>query len=104
MQALLWVQTSSTIPSPTAGSLYFFLLKKPSLRINEKVVYQGLGELRHIIKQLCKSVGFTCGSAGKESTCNVGDLGSISGLGSSSGEGKGHPLHSILTWRIPWTV
>ena len=30
--------------------------------------------------------------AGKESTCNVGDLGSISGLGRSPGEGKGYPL------------
>ena len=29
---------------------------------------------------------------GKESSCNVGDLGSIPGLGRSPGEGKGHPL------------
>ena len=36
--------------------------------------------------------GFPCGSAGKESTCNAGDLGSILGLGRSPGEGKGHPL------------
>ena len=36
--------------------------------------------------------GFPCGSAGKESTCNEGDVGSISGLGRSSGEGKGYPL------------
>ena len=36
--------------------------------------------------------GFPCGSAGKESTCNVGDLGSIPGLGRSPGEGKGYPL------------
>ena len=27
-----------------------------------------------------------------ESTCNVGDLGSITGLGRSPGEGKGYPL------------
>jgi len=33
-----------------------------------------------------------CGSAGKESDSNVGDLGSIPGLGRSPGEGKGHPL------------
>ena len=33
-----------------------------------------------------------CDSAGKESTCNAGDLGSIVGLGRSPGEGKGHPL------------
>ena len=36
--------------------------------------------------------GFPCGSAGKESACNVGDLGSVSGLGRSPGEGKGYPL------------
>ena len=33
-----------------------------------------------------------CGSAGKESTCNVGDLGLIPGLGRSPGEGNGYPL------------
>ena len=31
-------------------------------------------------------------SAGKESASNVGDLGSIPGLGRSPGEGKGYPL------------
>ena len=35
--------------------------------------------------------------SGKESTCNVGDLGSIPGLGRSPGEGKGYPLqYSVL--------
>ena len=34
----------------------------------------------------------TCDLAGKESTCNVGDLGSIAGLGRSPGEWKGYPL------------
>ena len=37
-------------------------------------------------------MGFPCGSAGKESTCNAGDLGLIPGLGISPGEGKGYPL------------
>ena len=37
-------------------------------------------------------MGFPGGSAGKESACNVGDLGSIPGLGRSHGEGKGYPL------------
>ena len=36
--------------------------------------------------------GFPRGLASKESTCNVGDLGSIPGLGRSPGEGKGYPL------------
>ena len=35
---------------------------------------------------------FPCGSAGKESACNAGDLGSMPGLGRSPGEGKGYPL------------
>ena len=47
-------------------------------------------ELRHDLRATC--YGFPCGSAGKGSACNVGDLGSISGLGRSPGEGKGYPL------------
>ena len=35
---------------------------------------------------------FSCGSTGKESACNVGDLGLIPGLGRSPGEGKGYLL------------
>ena len=37
-------------------------------------------------------MGFPCGSAGKESACNVGDLGLIPGLGRSFGQRKGYPL------------
>ena len=37
-------------------------------------------------------LGFPCGSAGKESTCNTGDLGLIPGLGRSPGEEKGYQL------------
>ena len=36
-------------------------------------------------------MGFPCGSAGKESACNAGDLSSIPGLGRSHREGKGYP-------------
>ena len=39
-----------------------------------------------------RKMGFPCGSAGKESACNVKDLGLIPGLGRSPGEGKGYPL------------
>ena len=35
---------------------------------------------------------FPCGSAGKESACNAGNLGSIPGFGRSPGEGKVYPL------------
>ena len=37
-------------------------------------------------------LGFPGGSAGKESACNVGDLGSNPGLVRSPGEGKDYPL------------
>ena len=48
-------------------------------------------------------MGFPGGSADKESTCNVGDPGSIPGLEDPLEKGK--VTHSsILAWRTPWTV
>ena len=50
-------------------------------------------------------LGFPCGSAGKESACNAGDLGSIPGLGRFPGEGKGYPLqYSGLENSMDYTV
>ena len=37
-------------------------------------------------------MGFPGDSDSKESACNVGDLGSVPGLGRSPGEGIGYPL------------
>ena len=58
--------------------------------------------LLYKIKQFCCQLGsqfilitlegFPGGSAGKESVCNAGDLGSIPGLGRSPGEWNGYPL------------
>ena len=39
-------------------------------------------------------MSFPDSSAGKESTCNAGDVGSIPGLGRSPGEGIGYPLQN----------
>ena len=45
------------------------------------------------------ALGFPGGSAGKESTCNAGDL------GWEDTPAKGTATHSsILAWRIPWTI
>ena len=41
---------------------------------------------------ICLCVGFPTSSAGKESACSGGDLGSNPGLGRSPGDGKRHPL------------
>ena len=50
-------------------------------------------------------LGLPLWPAGKEPTCNVGDLGSIPRLGKSPGEGKDYPLHysgleNSLDWRV----
>ena len=60
--------------------------EKPGLRLN-----------------IQKTKGFPCDSDGKESACNVRDLGSIPGLGRSLEKGKA-THSSILACRIPWTV
>ena len=41
-------------------------------------------------------MGFPGDSAGKESACNAGDLGSFPGLGRSPEEGKGYP--TLVFW------
>ena len=49
-------------------------------------------------------LSFPCGSAGKDSACNAGDLGSVTGLGRYLKKGK-DTHSSILAWRIlysPW--
>ena len=46
------------------------------------------------------NLGSPSGSDGKEFTCNVGDLGSVPGLGKSPEEGIA-THSSILAWRIP---
>ena len=46
----------------------------------------------NLTEVLTGSRGFPGGSAGKESSCNVGDLGLIPGLGRSPREGNSYPL------------
>ena len=41
------------------------------------------------LRRISFSLGISCGSAGKKSIYKAGDLGSITGLGKSPGEGKG---------------
>ena len=54
--------------------------------------YKGLREKREFQTLLGNYLSLPWGSAAKESTCYTGDLGSVSGLGRSPGEGKGYPL------------
>ena len=47
-------------------------------------------------------LGFPCSSVAKESACNVGDLGSIPGLGRSPGGGHGNPSQCFCLVRGDW--
>ena len=52
-----------------------------------------LNNVTHILPLFyAKDRGLPGGSSGKESACNAGDQGSVSGLGRSPGEGNGYPL------------
>ena len=68
-------------------------LKKVTFLLWSELIFHLLGVI---------ILGLPGGSDGKESTCNVGDLGLIPGLGRSFGEGKVYS--SILAWRMLWTV
>ena len=65
-----------------------FLLVWPWLSVVNEILRKSLESL---IPFLGLRLGFPCGSACKESSCNTGDLGLIPELGRSPGEGKGYP-------------
>ena len=68
-------------------------------------LYQGYPQTLNLCFSFfrCKlMMGFPGGSDGKESTCNVGDLGSIPGLGRSPGGEHGNPLQ-YSSGESPWT-
>ena len=48
--------------------------------------------MRSLTNPNWRTICFPGSSAGKEPTCNSGDLGWIPGLGRSPGEGKGYPV------------
>ena len=58
----------------------------------------------HIDSMHIYTWGFPGSSAGKESACNAGGLGSTSGLGRSAGEGTGYPLQYSWASLVAQTV
>ena len=108
----LFLGSKITVESDCSHEIkrYLLLGRKPMTNLDSILKSRNITLLTkvYLVKSMVFPVvctGFPCGSAGKESTCNVGDLGLIPGLGRSPGEGKGKATHSsILAWRIPWTV
>ena len=97
--------------SPYSFAIWNFLFPAPHLASScssWSLAFSDYNNLDHssILFQvtLC-FLAFPCGSAGKGSTHNVGDLGSILGLGWCPGEGKGYPLqYSGLENSMDYTV
>ena len=114
----LWLSGSlrSFLRSSSVYSYHLFLISSASIRSvpflsfivpifawNVPLVYTHTHTHAHTyIKHIYIYQGFPCGSAGKESACNAGDLDSIAGLGRSPGEGKGYPLQ-YPGLGIPWS-
>ena len=91
-------------------SLSDFLEKKP-LGLCYKWSTIWLCELEAVFINLLSGphflLGFPGSSAGKESVCNAGYLGSIPGLGKSPGEGNSYPPRVLRPgefggWYSPW--
>ena len=84
--------------------LVAWLVKNPPAKLETLVQFLGRKiPLRRDRLPTLVFLGFPGGSDSKESPCNVGDLGSIPGLGRSPGGGM--TTHSsILAWRIPMDI
>ena len=96
-------QVSKQNSEPGSSSSIIINLGKSTYHIVHQFPQQYNVDDNSSFNNFLELLGFPCGSAGKESTCNVGNLGLIPGLGRSPGEGKVYPLqYSGL--RIPWTV
>ena len=81
--------------SLSTHSTFSFLINKEWLRRKEKENMSCLifpFPFMPPFTWLCKKLGFSGGSVGKEATYNAGDMGSIPGLGRSPGKGNDNPL------------
>ena len=72
-------------------SIILIALSIVNLQFQGQFIPISLRPILRIVAKLCHSC-FPGGSDGKESACNAGDLGSLSGLGRSPGGGNGNPL------------
>ena len=66
-------------------------------KIGQKRTHLKFKRKREKMRWLC----FPGGSVCKESACNAGDLGLITGSGRSPGEGNSKLLR--YSWKVPWT-
>ena len=82
--------TRTRVPGGLWPSLSMLPMRK--LRLRGRVIHSGPETGKWDLSPGLTLRGFPGGSAGKESACNVGDLGSTPELGRSPGEGNSYPL------------
>ena len=82
-----WLPREWDFPCSSAGKIIHLQCRKPWLNSWVRKITWRRDRLPTPI-----FLGFPGGSDGKESSCNMGDLGSIPGSGRSPGGGNGNPL------------
>ena len=95
-----WKSTGSTY-NPIILSLLLLLL----LPGNSYLLLHSFLSLRSLITEIYSRAGLPWWLAGKKAGCSAGDIGnvgSIHGLGRSPGGRKCQRHSSILAWKIPW--
>ena len=91
-----WATSPSCVGEGNGNPLQCSCLENPSHGGAWWAAVYGVAQRRTRLTRLSSSssnssLGFSVGSDCKESTCNVGDTGSIPGLGRSPGEGNSYP-------------
>ena len=82
-------------------SKYFLPKRAAALLFPLPLVCFSSKQYHHLHLFFFSVCGLTGSSDGKESACNVGDTGSVSGSERSPEEGNMAAHSSILAWRIP---
>ena len=94
MERVMWKLTLPYVKSIASRNLLYGSGNSNRGSVINLEVWGGKGDGREVPKggEICVPMADSGGSDGKASVYNVGDLGSIPGLGRFPGEGNGNPL------------